>query len=102
MTIAVVLALAAGTYGIRLAGPLLRDRMPVAPRVEHLLSIAAITLLAAFVATSALFESGSFAGTARIVGVAVGGALAWRRAPFVAVVAAAAGTTAVLRLLDVP
>lgn len=99
MTIAVVLALAAGTYGIRLAGPLLRDRIPVSPCVEKLLSIAAITLLAAFVATSTLFESGSFAGPARLTGVVVGGVLAWRRAPFVVVVLAAASTAAVIRLL---
>lgn len=99
MTIAVVLALATGTYGIRLAGPLLRERIPISVRVERLLSIAAITLLAAFLATSALFESGSFAGGARLAGVAVGGVLAWQRAPFVFVVVVAAITTAGLRLL---
>jgi hypothetical protein len=36
------------------------------------------------------------------VGVLVGGALAWRKAPFVLVVVAAAATAAGLRLLGVP
>jgi len=34
--------------------------------------------------------------------VLVGGVLAWRKAPFLVVVIAAAGTAAVLRLLGVP
>ncbi|MDR7303267.1 AzlD domain-containing protein [Haloactinomyces albus] len=99
MTVGVVLMLAAGTYALRVAGPLLRDRVRLSERWQRLLSIAAITLLGAFVVTSALFESGGFAGWARVAGVAVGGVLAWRRAPFVVVVLAAAATTAGLRVL---
>lgn len=99
MTLGVVLALAVGTYLLRLAGPLLRDRIRFSERAERLMSIAAITLLGAFIVTSALVESGGFAGWARIAGVAVGGVLAFRKAPFVLVVVAAAATTAGLRLL---
>jgi branched-subunit amino acid transport protein len=98
MTLGVIFALAAGTYAMRLAGPLLRGRIQISPRLEQLMSIVAIVLLAAFVATSTAFESGGFAGWARFAGVAVGGVLAWRRAPFVLVVVAAAATTALLRL----
>ncbi|QIZ33896.1 AzlD domain-containing protein [Saccharopolyspora sp. ASAGF58] len=101
MTLGVVFALAAGTYAMRLAGPLLRDRIRISDRWEQLMSIAAIVLLAAFVATSTAFESGGFAGWARFAGVAVGGVLAWRRAPFVLVVVAAAVTTALLRLTGI-
>jgi hypothetical protein len=43
-----------------------------------------------------------FAGMARPAGVAVGAVLAWRRAPFVVVVFAAAAVAAGLRLLGVP
>ncbi|KAA5831820.1 AzlD domain-containing protein [Saccharopolyspora hirsuta] len=100
MTLGVVFALAAGTYAMRLAGPLLRGRLQISPQWEQLMSIAAIVLLGAFVATSAVFESGGFAGWARFAGVAVGGVLAWRRAPFVLVVVAAAATTALLRLFE--
>ncbi|CAM01325.1 branched-subunit amino acid transport protein [Saccharopolyspora erythraea NRRL 2338] len=100
MTMAVVLALAGGTYAMRLAGPLLRGRITISPRWERLMSIAAITLLGAFVVTSAVAEGGGFAGWARLAGVAVGGVLAWRRAPFVVVVVAAAVTTAGLRFFE--
>lgn len=98
MTVGVMLALAAGTYAMRLAGPLLRGRVRISPRWEQLMSVAAIVLLGAFVSTEALYEDGGFAGWARLAGVAVGGVLAWRRAPFVAVVVAAAAVTALLRL----
>lgn len=99
MTVPVVLALACGTYLLRLAGPLLRERVHLSDSWERGMSIGAITLLGAFVVTSAVFEAGEFAGLERVAGVAVGGVLAWRRAPFVVVVLAAAATTALLRLV---
>ncbi|GAB2716616.1 AzlD domain-containing protein [Kitasatospora kifunensis] len=95
------LTLAAGTYAIRLAGPLLRSRVAVPPRVERLLETAAVVLLAALVATLSLFTDHAPAGFARPLGVLVGGLLAWRRAPFLLVILAAAGTAAVLRLLGI-
>lgn len=101
MLIAVILALAAGTYGFRVAGVLLRDRLDLPEWSRHLLPIGAATLLAALAATAALTEAGGFAGYARPAGVLVSLLLAWRRAPFVLVVVAAAATTAVLRLLGV-
>ena len=104
MTSAATLTLAtavlgAGTFAFRFAGPLLRTRVSLSPRVEHLMSVAVVVLLAALVAISALTEAHSPAGFARPAGVAVGGLFAWRRAPFIAVVLAAATTTATLRLL---
>ncbi|NGO71898.1 AzlD domain-containing protein [Streptomyces boncukensis] len=97
-----VLALAAGTYAFRLAGPLLRSRVAFPPRAERLLETGAVVLLAALIATTALTEGDGAAGVARPAGVAVAGVLAWRRVPFLAVVLTAAATTAVLRLLGVP
>lgn len=102
MLIAVILALAAGTYGFRAAGVLLRDRLDLPEWSRQLLPIGAAALLAALAATAALTEGGAFAGYARPTGVLVGLLLAWRRAPFVLVVVAAAGSTALLRLLGVP
>jgi len=99
--IAVILALAAGTYGFRVAGVLLRDRLQLPEWARLLLPVGAAALLAALAATAALTEAGGFAGYARPAGVLVGLVLAWRRAPFVLVVVAAAGTTALLRLLGV-
>ncbi|MEU3841780.1 AzlD domain-containing protein [Streptomyces sp. NPDC028635] len=96
-TAAVILALAVGTYALRLVGPVLHGRVAVPPRLQELLSTGAVVLLVALLATGALTEAGGFAGWARPAGVLAGAALAWRRAPFAVVVLAAAATTALLR-----
>jgi len=90
--------LAAGTYLFRLAGPLLRHRMTIPPRLQRLLAVAAAVLLTALLATDALTQGHGFAGWARPAGVLAGGVLAARRAPFPVVVIAATATTALLRL----
>lgn len=101
MTLLPILLLAAGTYAFRLAGPLLSQRIQVSANVQRLLTLSAIALLSALVATATLMSSGGFGGVARPAGVAVGAVLAWFRLPFVVVVVAAAGTAAVLRMLGV-
>ncbi|XVQ83854.1 AzlD domain-containing protein [Microbispora siamensis] len=102
MPLLAVVALAAGTYAFRLAGPVLRRRLRLPDRLRHLLSVAATVLLIALVATSALTEGHGFAGWARPAGVLVAGILTLRKAPFPLIVVLAAATTAVLRLLGVP
>lgn len=97
--VAATAVLGAGTFAFRFAGPVLRSRVTLPARAERLLGVAVVVLLAALVATSALTDAHAFAGPARPAGVAVGALCAWRRAPFLAVVLAAAATTAVLRLL---
>lgn len=99
MLIAAVVVLAAGTFAMRAAGPVLRTRVRPSAEAERALATAAVVLLAALVGTSALFDGAAPAGLARAAGVAVGGVLAWRGAPFVVVVLIAATTAAVLRLL---
>jgi branched-subunit amino acid transport protein len=101
MLIVAILALAVGTYSMRLSGVLLRERLELSEPLQRLLPITAAALLTALASTAALTESGAFAGIARPAGVAVGALLAWRRAPFVVVVLAAAGTAALLRLAGV-
>jgi branched-subunit amino acid transport protein len=93
--------LAAGTYGFRLGGVLLRDRVHLPDRVRELLPLAAVALLAALAATAALTQAGASAGTARPLGVLAGAVAAWRRLPFAVVVLIAAGTAALLRLAGV-
>jgi branched-subunit amino acid transport protein len=102
MLIMAVLALAVGTYTMRLAGVVLGDRLELSGSLQRLLPMAATSLLAALALTAALMEGSGFAGVARPAGVAVGALLAWRRAPFVVVVLAAAATAALLRLAGVP
>ncbi|TDD66434.1 AzlD domain-containing protein [Jiangella aurantiaca] len=100
--VAAVLVLGVGTFAFRYAGPALRERMTLPPRAEQLLGVSTIVLLAALVATATMLDGREFDSIARPAGVVVGAVLAWRRAPFVVVVLAAAGTAAVLRLLGVP
>ena len=102
MMIAAIITLGVGTYGMRLGGVLLRGRLQLSDTLQRLLAMAAAALLAALAGTAALMAGTEFAGVARPAGVLVGGLLAWRRAPFVVVVLAAAGTAALLRLAGVP
>ena len=102
LLVVAILILAVGTFSLRFAGPALRSRFEVPERAQRFLAAAAIVLLTALVATSALMQDEGPAGIARPAGVLVGGILAWRKAPFVVIVVAAAATAAGLRLLGVP
>jgi branched-subunit amino acid transport protein len=100
--IAAIVALGVGTYSMRLGGVLLRGRLELSATVQRILAMAAAALLAALAGPAALMAGTDFAGIARPAGVLVGGILAWRKAPFVVVVLAAAATAALLRLAGVP
>jgi branched-subunit amino acid transport protein len=100
--IAAILTLAVGTYTMRLAGVVLRDRLELSDPLQRLLPMAAAALLAALATTAALMDGPGLAGIARPTGVVVGALLAWRRMPFVVVVVAAAATAALLRIAGVP
>ncbi|WP_431962596.1 AzlD domain-containing protein [Nocardia sp. bgisy134] len=101
MLAAGVIALAAGTYAFRWAGPALRSRVRFPERARQLLEIGAVVLLAALVAVTTLPFGTGHVGVALPAGVVVGGVLAWRRSPLLVVILAAAATTAVLRLVGV-
>jgi len=101
MPLLAVGVLAAITYALRIAGPLLADRATVPATAQRLFTSAAAVLLMALAATSALTAGHDFAGWARPAGVAVAGVLAVRRAPFPVVVLVAASVTALLRLAGV-
>ena|SRR6187200_1127606 len=93
-----IATLALGTFAFRFAGPMLAGRWTIPERFEQLTGIGTVVLLTALVATATFISDREISSPARIIGVAVGGVLAWRRVPFVAVVVAAATTTALLRL----
>lgn len=97
-----VFVLAAGTFAFRIAGPVLGTRISPSPRVTTALETASVTVLAALVVTTALTEGSAPAGFARPAGVLAAGALLYRRVPLPIALAAAATTTATLRLLGVP
>jgi branched-subunit amino acid transport protein len=99
MPLTAIVALACITYALRLAGPLLRDRVRLPKGADGLITAATAVLLVSLAATQALTQGHGFAGWARPAGVGVAGLLALRKAPFPVVVIAAAATTAVVRLL---
>lgn len=94
--------LGVATFAFRFGGVALRQRIKLSARVERLMTVAVVALFGGLVLTSAFIEGHGFAGFARPAGVLVAGVLAWRKAPFVLVVLAAALTAAGLRLLGVP
>jgi hypothetical protein len=101
MTAAVTagLGLAAGTFAIRVAGPVLASRLHLSERVQTLVDASAIVILCSVMASSALMNGRHFSDPARPAGVAVAIVLTRYRVPFPLVILAAAGTTAALRYL---
>lgn len=96
-----ITVLALGTYAMRAAGPVLRNRISVSDAVEKLLDRATVVVLVAVALTGAFFIDHDFAGWARPAGVTVGVIAALLRAPLAVVVILAAATAAGLRALGV-
>jgi branched-subunit amino acid transport protein len=93
-----VFALAAVSVGMRVTAPLLLgERRPV--RLDHALTFAVPTLLAALVVTGTLVERGEVVLDARLAGVAAAAVAAAARAPLLVTVIAATAVTACLRAL---
>ncbi|AFJ45208.1 AzlD domain-containing protein [Shimwellia blattae] len=93
--------LSVGTYLMRFGGVKLGSKLALSEHARALLSDAATTLLFAVALSAALYEDGHFAGAARVSGVAVALLLAWRKAPLILVIIAAAVVTALLRLAGI-
>ena len=99
--VAGIAVLAVGTFLMRVAGYRLGSRLNLSPATQTMLSDSATTLLLAVAATTALFEGAQFAGFARVTGVGVALFLAWRKAPLIVIIIAAAVVTAVIRLAGI-
>lgn len=100
MTTLSIVALVAAVWGQRLLGafvigPVL-GRRPVIARAMGLLPAAVVM---AVIIQLTVAEGKSLVVDARLAGMVVAGILVWRRAPFLAVVLAAAAVTAVLRVV---
>lgn len=98
---ATLLVLAAGTYVLKAAGPLVlggdRSLPEIVQRFALLLPAA---LLAALVATSTFVQDQRWFVDARLAGLMAAAIALWQRLPFVVVVLAAAATTAAVRALS--
>jgi branched-subunit amino acid transport protein len=96
---AALLALAAGTYALKAAGPLvLGDREP-SPWTARVLALLAVPLLAALIVVQTVGDGERLVLDARVPALAVAAVCVWRRAPFLVTVVAAAVVAAGLRAL---
>lgn len=100
MTWPIVFVLAAGVFsqrmvGMFVGGPVLR-RYPALGKLATLIPAAVVT---AVIVQLSVASGKSLVIDARLAGMAVAGVLVWKRAPFVAVVVAAAVATATVRSL---
>ena len=96
---AAVLGTALGCYLWKLLGLSVPERWLRAPRVERVAAALPVALLAALVAVQAVAEGQGLAVDARLAGLAAGAVAVALRAPFLVVVAVAAGVAAALRTL---
>ena len=92
-------ALCVVSYGLKAVGPVLAGGRQLGPRVRRALDLVAVPLLAALILTQTLGDDHRLVIDARLPALAVAGVLVWRRAPFLAVVLAAAATAALLRAI---
>jgi branched-subunit amino acid transport protein len=92
-------ALCAVSYALKAVGPVLAGGRQLGPRLRRTLDLVAVPLLAALILTQTVGDGHRLVIDARLPALAVAAALAWRRAPFLVVVLAAAGTAALLHAL---
>ncbi len=95
----VVLLVGAGTVAIKSLGPVLLGGRPVPARLTGVVDLLAPAVLGALVVVQTFGPGQGLALDARLVGVAAAGIALWRKAPLLVVVIAAAGATALVRLL---
>ena len=99
MSWAALLGLAAGSYLLKALGPVILGAREPGPRVQRVLGLLAVPLLAALVATQTVANGTELTLDARLPALAVAAVLVWRRASFLVVVLAAAAVAAGLRLM---
>ncbi len=97
MTWALVLLLAAGAYGCKLAGLVLIGGRRLPPVVERCLALVPAALIMALVVNDTFSTGQGLVVDARAAGVGVAAVAAWRRAPIIVVIVLGAGVTAVVR-----
>jgi len=96
----VLLGLAAGTYGLKSAAPLLLGGRALPPRLARMTDLLPAALLAALALVSSVARDGAAVVDARRVGLAAAAAALAARAPFVVTVVAAAAAAALARALS--
>ena len=95
-----VLIACAGCYVLKLAGMSLPERVLADRRVRRIGALLPVALLSALVATQTFATGHGLTVDARAGGLAVAGAAVLARAPFLVVIVAAAGATALVRAIS--
>ncbi len=98
MSWTVVLSLAACTYGLKLLGAVIIGQREMPLVVQRCLLLIPAALLAGLIAKDTFTSGQSYAIDARAAGLVVAVLTTWRKLPFVVVIVAGVGTTAVIRL----
>ena len=93
-----LLVASAACYAIKLAGLSLPQRFLEGPRVQRIIPLVPVALLAALVATQTFATGSHLVLDVRAPALAVAAIAVMLRAPFLVVVALGAATAAVLRL----
>ncbi len=96
---AAILGASLGCYALKLAGLSVPARVLADTRVERIGNLLPIALLSAFIAVQTFTVDDQLELSARVVGAGVAVFAVWRRAPFLVVILAAMGTTALVRAI---
>ena len=94
-----VLVTALGCYAVKLAGLSVPPRVLEHPRVERIADLLPVALLSGLIAVQVFASGHSLVVDARLAGLGAAVVALLLRAPFIVVVAVAALTAALLRLL---
>lgn len=95
----VLVVLAAGTFLLKSAGPMLLGTRRLPNGVQAIVDLLPAALLASLAIVSTLGDGRSLVIDPRAVGLVVAGIALWRRAPFVLVIILASAATAATRLV---
>jgi branched-subunit amino acid transport protein len=87
------------TAAIKAAGPVLLGGRPLPDRLAAVVTLIGPAVLAALVAINTFGDGRALTLDERAIGVGVAGTAVWRRAPVLVVVAVAAATTALVRMI---
>ena len=98
--VVVMVGLAAGTYALKSAGPLVIGGRPLPGWLDAVAARLPAALLAALVVVSTVADGRSLVLDARIVGVVAAGIALKLRAPMAVAVVGAVAATALVRLLS--
>ena len=86
-------------FALKLAGYLVPQKLVEGPALSRVAALVTVALLASLVVSQTFGDDGGLTLDARVPAVAAAGVLLWLRAPFIAVIVAAAVIAALLRLL---